>query len=215
MCLAAWACIGNDTPDGAIDAPIVPDGPENPMPTLGKQIDRVGRGQIKRLVIHPFSANNQLEKLSYQRDGDTKNWVTKWSAAIVGTLAVYDAISGQCGDGLFGSYQNVANVIANDQIFVETGINKTGKCVRSPSEIFNCSLSTSQTYPECGLYPGVEIAHLTTTESKGCGGLNQMQTFVDTSYNILTSNFSIKNGVTTDPDGAAQTMFPFLLPPTP
>src|SRR5690242_13048512 len=72
-------------------------------PTLGAQIDRMGRATINVAVTNPFNlaepnGMRDATRDAYNQDGNSAMWVTKWSPQLQINLAVYDGADTKCGN---------------------------------------------------------------------------------------------------------------------
>lgn len=72
-------------------------------PTLGAQIDRMGRPTINTALTHGFSvpATAAPEKDEYNQDSNPSGWVAANAAEFMKNLAIIDSLdTGLCGNGL-------------------------------------------------------------------------------------------------------------------
>jgi hypothetical protein len=216
---------GSTTTDGSV----TPDGGTiPPVPTIGTQIDRLGRGTINVAVTNPFNlttgprgtGGTDGTRDAYNADGNMASWVTNWAPQIQTTLAIYDGADTVCGNQLLACgaaagcpsgtppaadrYSALAGVLADDVLFVDTS--KT----------------------TCGIYLGVEAAALgLTAAANDCGGRTPLYDVVDITYTAATVGLQgIVDGLTTGTypvnDNASNaetspslTTFPFLSAPNP
>ena len=192
---------------------MVPPGPP-PAPTLGAQIDRMGRGAINVAATNPFDldesklgsakASRDATRDAYNQDADPTKWVADWTPALEFNLAIYDGADGTCGNQLAADmtkkdatrYQTLAGVLADDKIYLDTS-QKT-----------------------CGFYLAVEAGVLGVTLAD-CGGRTPNEPVVNETYTFLTAGlagmtapgtFAVTDGLgQTNPKAASvSATFPFL-----
>lgn len=220
--LAALASCGgnnNKTPDAppGIDAP-TPDAPPsipNP-PTLGAEIDRMGRPAINTALNHVFDVDTTTKnaaKNAYNADGGTGSWGGTYGAEFAKNLALLDSLDSTsgatgtngCGNQILyngnlqgggtagsASYATLASVLADDQLYLNTS---TGTC---------------------GAYLGVELEYL-GVHAGDCGGRTLTEDVIDVSYSALAAGVAgfdqslnplVKDGVSAHAD--VSQMFPYL-----
>lgn len=177
------------------------------VPTLGMQIDRMGRPAINTALTNPFGLvktpgtqtveTTGMTQDNYNHDTNVANWPAQWSPYIRFNLAIYDGLDGVCGNQFLADvpagsprYSTLATALANDML----------------------QLDSSQT--TCSQYLGVELAATVMPGLKDCGGRKLDYAVVDVSYNVLVVGSvtgSITNGVvqTTVPSPT----FPFMVGP--
>jgi hypothetical protein len=186
-------------------------------PTLGAQIDRMGRAAVNTVLTRgfdPTAAANDVKK-AYNENSDFMTW---FAPATIGefakNLALIDALDSTtttngCGNqALFTpdgdgnptqmSYVTLASVLANDQLFVDTS------------------------KPTCTNYLAVEFGIVAGAYST-CGGRAPEYDVVDFSYSMLAAGvagFTVAGSVFTPKigDGVAAhddylDEFPYLGPP--
>jgi hypothetical protein len=229
-CAFAAACSSNnDTTDGGPDA--APDtsgdtgtgdtgakdtGVQNPPPpTLGMQLDRMGRAAINTVGSKTFDKNNRdAAENAYNHDSTPSMWKANHAKDIAASLAILDALDAPdpngCGNqvavGLSnnmmkqaaGAYDFLAGVLADDRLRLFTG--GDGKC---------------------GLYLAVEANALGVT-NQNCGGRTPIDDVVDESYSLLSGAFDFTkqnpflfgDGVPVDPalSTSFAAGFPFFAP---
>jgi Domain of unknown function (DUF4331) len=178
----------------------------SPLPTLGKQIDRVGRPAINTATDETFisiatkvpstDALRNAGEDAYNADGDDTNWAT-YKPTIAANLAVLDALDAAnpagCGNQLLcgttaapvttaGCYDALAGLLAADTLWLTT--KTTGTCA---------------TY--LALEQGLD----------DCGGRRPTDDVIATTYTVVSGAPSFDDGVT-DP-GFHQNTFPYLASP--
>lgn len=191
-----------------------------PPPTLGQQIDRMGRAAINTALTDPFYLSDptsdgtmnpmqDAHKDAYNADVNQAMWAATWSATFEKSLAIYDAIDGVCGNQLLasaagadagaGRYATLAGALADDQLYLDL------------------------TRAECGAatnYLAVE-ARFAGFNVAGCGGRTPLDDTVDVTYTVASGSVdgpTVSDGVDKDADPATPaslTSFPFLNPPNP
>jgi len=235
--LFAFGCGDDGTPahiDGPVnhdDAPKM-DAPPNPAPpTLGAQVDRMGRPAINTALNHAFDADATrcgAAKDAYNQDGDRASWVDASNKPYVVefalNLAVLDALDvgaqdgsgnviGKCGNqfGYNGSLLGGGSATAQSYGLLATALADD-----------RLTLETSKT--TCTKYLAVEQSILSggAIPINSCGGRAPSYDVIDISYSALTlgaSGFGSGGTVPLVGDGVAQhadtsdTAFPFLGPP--
>jgi Domain of unknown function (DUF4331) len=184
--------------------------PPPPVPGVGAQIDRLGRGTINVAVTDPFDITTMGQNATrdaYNADGDEAGWVARWVPDLETMLAIYDGADGTCGNQLLADtsktdksrYATLATVLADDRLY----------------------LDTSKT--TCTTYLGVELDAVGVANSD-CGGRTPNEQVVHIMYTAATvgasgfkadGTFAVTDGVPADGDGttASLTAFPFLTAP--
>ena len=176
----------------------------NPSPpTLGRQIDRMGRAGVNTALTDPFDTvlgmTSDQVKDAYNASTDPTTWASTWSAKIAVNLAILDGLDGVCGNQLLaggtatpGRYNALAGILADDELYVNTA---NGTC-------------------SIGGYLAVEAnAAGVAGTATDCGGRTPVQNSIDRTYSVLVAGAlsGVTNGVTVDVDGNANaTTFPFL-----
>ena len=187
--LLAVACSGGGNP---------------PPPTLGQQIDRMGRAGVNTALTDPFNTNATMTpdqvKDAYNASRDPSTWATAWAPTIAKNLAILDGLDRVCGNQLIAKpapggtvppdrYMPLANVLADDQLYVNTN---SGACTT---------------------YLAVEANATNVIPNNDCGGRTPLYNTIDVTYSLLAIGMpsGVTNGITSDVDGNANTTsFPFL-----
>ena len=183
-------------------------------PTIGAQIDRMGRAAVNTALNHGFdpTAAAQTAKLDYNENGNLATW---FDDAIIAefakNLAIIDVLDttatetgcgnqalyngGAAGPANAMSYFTLAAVLANDQLFLDTA------------------------KPTCGIYLAVE-AGLILGNYSTCGGRSPEYDVIDFSYSMLAAGldgfdtsggtFTPKIGDGVDVHDDLLTEFPYL-----
>jgi len=194
---------------GGCDAAMTNNTPPAP-PSVGAQIDRLGRGTINVAVTDPFDITTMGQdktRDAYNADADEASWGAHWVADLETILAIYDGADGTCGNQLLADmsktdktrYATLATVLADDRLYLDTG--KT----------------------TCTTYLGVELNAVGVANSD-CGGRTPNEQVVHVMYTAATvgaagfmsnGSFAVTDGVQADGDGtsASLTAFPFLAAP--
>src|SRR5439155_2392140 len=96
------------TPDASNPDSAVPDGGGIPAPpTLGAQIDRMGRPAVNTALSDPFwndgtaggtLANHEMKQDTYNHSADPANWGSENIANFKAKLAIYDGLDTVCGN---------------------------------------------------------------------------------------------------------------------
>jgi hypothetical protein len=163
----------------------------------------MGRAGVNTALTNPFfdpsMANQQQmhEAAQDEYNGATNpaQWAGMFSAEIAANLAVLDGLDRACGNQLLagntaaaGRYDALANVLADDQLYVNTA---SGTCQQ---------------------YLAVE-ANAVGISNADCGGRTPLEDTIDTTYSLLAAGAlsGVSDGIDADHDGAASvTAFPFL-----
>ncbi len=151
-------------------------------PTVGAQIDRVGRPAVSTALVRGFDASGaaQTDKLAYNRNSDSSTWLAPTNLAeFAKNLALIDvldtAATTGCGNQAFyngnpngggaataTSYFALATILANDQLFLDTS------------------------KAACAFYLAVEFG-AATGNYQTCGGRAPEYDVIDFSYSMLAS----------------------------
>jgi hypothetical protein len=179
------------------------------VPTLGShEIDRMGRGAVNTALTAPLGSFTlgdggtiiePAAKDYYNQVFDPTLWTGDFQVDFAGSLAVFDALDGICGNqlkagnpdgGNLGAYGVLAAVLTDDEIYVDT------------------SVST------CQVYLGAELEAIGLLGAgMDCGGRTPLENIIDETYSALAKGalMGVSNGVASKANGAAQlTTFPFL-----
>jgi hypothetical protein len=179
------------------------------VPALGNtEVDRMGRGAVNTALTAPlgtfalFDGGELLQaqaKDYYNSVSDAGQWEGDFAPAFVGSLAVYDALDGVCGNqlaegkqdgGPAGAYGTLAAVLTDDQLYVDT------------------------TVATCSIYLAVELEFVKAIPAgTDCGGRTPLENIIDETYSALAIGkvSGVTNGITSKLNGTAQdTTFPFL-----
>lgn len=187
--LLVVAACGDDKakPDAPkpIDAPPIDSVSIPTPPTPGAQIDRMGRPAVNTALNHVFDTDPTAAgsaKDAYNADGGAGTWTTTYLNEFAKNLAILDALDGMCGDqvcyngpagcpggggsamtcpGATCSYNFMASVLADDQLYVDT--RKT----------------------DCEFYLAVEFGAVTGLGNDTCGGRAPDYDVIDFSYTAL------------------------------
>jgi len=167
-----------------------------PVPTLGTQIDRMGRSGINTAVTDPFFADATAHgQTTDQYNGLAPAQWASFAPRIAANLAILDSLDTVCGNQLLagpdaapGRYDTLAGVLADDQLYLNTA---SGTCTQ---------------------YLAVE-ANAVGIANSDCGGRTLFYDTIDTSYSVLAAGVlsGVGDGIPTDADGnRSATAFPFL-----
>ncbi len=189
--------------DSGIDAAVTPTprGRDNP-PTLGVQIDRMGRPAVSTATVGTFmpdgAARDDL-KDGYNANADPSTWVSMYRDGIADMIAILDGADTVCGNqlgydasaGVASAYDFLAALLADDRLIIDS---TTGMC------------------PE---YLGYEAEVLGVVSEGGCGGRTPNHDVVDRSYSVLINGSLGDLGDAVDGDNVThdENTFPFLAAP--
>ncbi|HZS41227.1 MAG TPA: DUF4331 family protein [Polyangia bacterium] len=225
LLLAPLGC-GDDTtnmqqdsgtnPDLSMSHPVDMAGPPA-APTLGAQIDRMGRPGINTAIVDPFWDDGVQTIDQHHAKQDAYNAASNpqsWSTTAIGAttvlplfkaiIAAYDGLDtglatapNTCGNQLGYTspisstpYVTLATVLADDELYLDT------------------------THTACTAYLGAEANALGLTNTD-CGGRALSYNTIDITYNVLVigtaTTTPITSGVGSDGDGSpSDTAFPYL-----
>jgi hypothetical protein len=197
MCLTPDKCAAVTCTNGQVCTSATGTCANPAFPSLGVQLDRIGRPAVNTALINPYdiyrpfmpngpTENGDASKDKYNTDPIPANWVNNWGRAINMNIAILDGLDGgTCGNQAFfvggNTYATLATVLANDALLVDT------------------------TKGSCTAYLGAE-----TMSATECGGRTLSMDVIDATYSALVG------AATTD--GIAQTTapmaaFPFFTAP--
>ncbi len=211
---------------GAETGPGTDTGTKNPAPpTLGAQIDRLGRPAINTALTGTFDPNpttKGAKKDAYNQDNAQSGWNPKYIPEQAGNLAIFDSLDSidaktGCGNQFLAQdagakggpntavYGALAGITADDRLWLNTA-------------------GTS-----CATYLAVEANFAAThglvsptLANTDCGGRSLAFDVIDITYSIVATGgigtkgapSTISDGVDADPVKTAATTFPYLAPPT-
>lgn len=170
------------------------------MPTLGKQIDRMGRPAINTAANNTFEADANkagLAKNAYNEASDMAQWAS-FGTEISRNLAILDSLDTVCGNQLVADpakndpsrYATLSGVLADDRLYV----NMAGAA--------------------CTTYLAVE-ANAVGVANMDCGGRTLAYDVIDASYTALATG-KLDGSVGDDVPISASaegTQFPYLATP--
>jgi hypothetical protein len=208
LLVAACGSSSSKADSGAIDAKPgadapAPDaaGPPAP-PTLGAQIDRMGRPAINTALNHTFDPNAATKgpaKDAYNQAADPTQWGTSFAPEFAKNLAILDALDATCGNQLLAGptanatrYAPLAGALSDDELYVDAS------------------------HGSCAAYLAVEANALGVLANTECGGRTPSMDVIDTSYSVLAAGAlsGVGDGINSDADGVVDiTTFPFLAAP--
>lgn len=177
-----------------------PRGQANP-PTLGTQIDRMGRPAVTTALIaafEPVEATRNAAKDGYNANATPSTWATMYAPQIGANLPIYDILDNSCGNQTAYDinaaagmrHMPLANLLADDQLVVNA--------------------AAASTCDDTG-YLAVEASVM-----NNCGGRTPNADVIDRSYSVLAAGAlsGVSDGVAQDatPTHSKDT-FPFLAAP--
>lgn len=176
------------------------DAGKNPAPpTLGTQVDRLGRPAINTALNHAFDPSMAAgtAKDAYNADKDPTKWAANYTAEFAKNLAIYDSLDTVCGNQLLagggtsaGTYNTLAAVLTGDELFTDT------------------SQST------CSTYLAVEVATLSMMPGTDCGGRTLKYDVIDATYTVASgASGPVGDGISADTTKTGGTTFPYLAAP--
>jgi len=163
-------------------------------PTLGKQMDRIGRPAVNTALNHGFDGTSAAgpAKDTYNEDSTPSGWKAAYAPQFEANLAIIDALDGVCGNqlgyasggvdgGTATSYSLLANTLTDDELYLNTA------------------------GATCTQYLAVEANALNVLTNTDCGGRMLSYKVMDTTYSVLA--IGALSGVT---NGIAANNVPFL-----
>ena len=179
-------------------------------PTLGMQIDRMGRPAVNTALNHTFdptAATKTMAKDQYNQDTNKATWVATYSAEFEKNLAILDGADRTCGNQVFydgthtlpgsgnpsnapNSYSTLAGALADDQLYVNTA------------------------GAACTTYLAVEANATMLLPNTDCGGRTLTYNTIDETYALVIVGglTGPKNGIGADAD-TQNTTFPYIHDP--
>ena len=188
-------CSSDDTSTGGSGGPA--------PPSLGQQIDRMGRPAINTAVNNTFElddAKKGAAKDEWNGNSDPSSW-SKYTAEIEANLGILDALDGTCGNQLFADttkmdgtrYATLAGVLADDRLWVNTG-------------------STT-----CTTYLGVEANATNAIPNTDCGGRKPSYEVMKLTYTIAAAGMvstAVSDGTTPVAAKTTVATFPYFAAPS-
>ncbi len=210
----AGGCDDDDKPTDMAGAPDMSAAGNPPAPTLGMQIDRMGRPAINTALTDPFDISsynlapfkNTTEdglKDTYNANSDKSTWAATHSTQMAVNLAILDSLDNVCGNQAAASaamadagtrYAPLAGALADDELYLNT------------------------TVSACTQYLAVEATALLGAPLSGdCGGRTLKYDIADVTYSALAIGAlaGVTDGVADDSPMTSNTAFPFLQAPNP
>ena len=177
----------------------------SPAPSLGPQIERMGRSGINTVVTDPFfresvpeeQARHNLNVDNYDAEDDLADSATRFLHPLADTLAIFDALDQDCGNQLLANepgpnrYGLLALVLARDALYINTASGT------------------------CELYLAVELNSVDRVDSNDCGGRTPIIDPIDATYSLAATGelSGVDDGLPADIDGQhSVSQFPFLDP---
>ncbi len=199
---------GTTTPETSTTDTGTPDtGMKNPAPpTLGAQIDRLGRPAINTALNHTFDPDTTAAgaaKDAYNKDTAQATWSATYTGQMAANLAVFDGLDRNCNNQFLASqdagaqnsnvakYGALASVTADDRLWIDTA-------------------GTT-----CTTYLAVEGQATGTIPNKDCGGRGLGYDVIDVTYSAaaIGNVTGVSDGISADPLKTGGTAFPFLAMP--
>jgi hypothetical protein len=234
LCAAAGCGDDDTTNPGGLDMAVS----QFPaVPTLGVEIDRMGRPAINTALVHafdPVDGTKNAAKDKYNAEGNPANWATtaafggEYLNELAKNLAILDALDGVCGNQLLAmgsgadaaasSYNTLATLLLDDQLYIDTSIVTCAPVTLGTQRVPNY-LAVEARY---ALGPigagGLGLNPTVSALFGGCGGRTPLDDVIDVTYSFLGKGLDgvITDGVDQDADpmpGASLTEFPFLSAP--
>jgi len=183
-------------------------GTKNPAPpTLGAQIDRMGRPAINTAlnnVFNPDAGTAGAAKDNYNKDSNQATWSATYVAETSKNLAIFDSLDTVCGnqflanpDGGSPNHGNTAvyggfgGVTADDRLWLDAN------------------------GATCNTYLAVEGQATGLIPNTDCGGRALKYDVIDITYSAVAVGgiMGVGDGIDADPVKTAATAFPYLSGP--
>jgi hypothetical protein len=174
-------------------------------PTLGAQIDRMGRPAVNTALNNAFEADDAkagAAKNAYNANNTPSGWPTAFTPELAGNLAVYDGLDRTCGNQAAASadpaattnvlkYGGLAGVLADDKLWLNTAGASTGS------------------------YLSVELDATGIAKNTDRGGRTLPMDVIDVTYSALAAGVleGVTDGIAADPVKTSGTTFPYLAAP--
>ncbi len=171
-------------------------------PTIGAQIDRMGRPAVNTALNHAFDATEttkQAAKDDWNTNSDPSTWSTKYLVEVESNLAILDSLDTNCGNQAFADktktdksrYATLGGVLVDDRLWVKSDATT------------------------CTTYLAVEANATALLANADCGGRSPSYDPIKETYSLLAIGAlsGITDGVTPTPDRAKVTTFPYLAAP--
>jgi len=207
-------------------------------PSLGAQMDRLGRPAINTVLNHGFDATGGASKDAYNQDGSPGGWTAAYAALFAGNLAVVDFLdTGLTCNGMGTCTRNVGaanGAGCGDQAFYNGTATGGGAAAADSYSVLASVLTNDQLFLDTAVplaelptthqgYLAVELSAFGVIQNTVGGGRAPTMDVIDTSYTALgigitgfdsTHEFdpAFKDGVGPHA-GVTNTAFPFLAAP--
>ena len=192
---------GENAAQGEVTDPAAPVAQNPAPPSLGRQVDRIGRAAVSTTLVAAF-ADDEGRALALDAYNEAaRSDGSEFAAEIRANLAIYDGLDGQCSNQLLAStedasperYAALSGLLADDRLIVDA------------------------TEGACEAYFNVELSQAGLTGLKDCGGRTPLHDVVDLSYTLFAGDpmTPISDGVAEDSVTASLDVFPVLRPNLP
>lgn len=160
-------------------------GPPAP-PTLGSQIDRMGRPTVNTALNHVFdpTAAAGSAKTAYNQDESVGTWPQTWAPKFAPNLAILDALdTGVCGNGLCETISGETNATCAVDCPTAGAINTTDAC--GNQAFYNAQAGSAAYIPLAGVLADDQL-YLETSKST-CAGYLAVEFFTQVIGNSISS----------------------------
>jgi Domain of unknown function (DUF4331) len=206
-------------------------------PSIGAQMDRLGRPAINTVLNHGFDTTGGPAKDAYNQDGSPGGWMAAYAAQFASNLAIVDVLdTGRVCDGM-GNCADVAAVAGagcGNQAFFNGNAIGGGAPVADSYSILATVLTNDQLFLDTSVFPAelpathqgylaAELSALGVLQNTVGGGRSPTMDVIDTSYTALAEGIAGFNATSEfAPDmtdgvgphtGVTNTTFPFLAAP--
>jgi hypothetical protein len=207
-------------------------------PSLGAQMDRLGRPAINTVLNHGFDTAGGASKDAYNQDGSPGGWAAAYGALFAGNLAIVDVLdTGLTCNGMGTCTTNVGagpGAGCGNQAFYNGTATGGGTAAADSYSVLASVLTTDQLYLDTSVtlaelstthqgYLAVELSAFGVIQNTVGGGRAPTMDVIDTSYTALaigitgfdaTHDFAPAFGDGVGPHtGVTNTTFPFLAAP--
>jgi hypothetical protein len=169
------------------------------VPTLGSQIERMGRPAINTATNNTFNGDSTAKGAAKDtwNEADRPGW-NGFATDVATSLAILDSLDTNCGNQFLagampvaGRYGALAGVLADDRLWV------------------NLAGDT------CTTYLAVEANFTGALDNNDCGGRRLADDTIETSYSLLAAGAlsGVDDTIAADPLKTAAEGFPYLAAP--
>ncbi len=170
-----------------------------PPPTVGTQVDRMGRPAITTALNHTFDPDataRTAAKDAWNADTSVATWAATYTPEVEKNLAIFDALDGACGNQALADstktdatrYGTLGAALADDRLWVKTDA------------------------ATCSTYLAVEANATKLETNADCGGRKLGYDVIDATYSLISTGMptGVGDGVSAKTTSAT---LPYLAAP--